>query len=278
MALDISNIGGPIIASRSRVNDETRKYGTFLASHSQLLLKRIVDGDPESFWHDTGLGDGVPSTLQLSSQFRTALISLPVNLLALQNINWKRFKVEYSNTGGAPWTIVPGLNFTGVDNTLTDIVVAPAEFTANQYLITVTSAFGPLSPNEKKQLGGFYPCKSILQLTRGMLSNPIAPRKKVRENELANGNVHRQLRLRSALSHEHYKSNPTFDLVPDAELELMRKLGREGTTFTWFPEPGSRNRLIHTCQFKGPINSDYVSSFRGSGHRVSATVDEVGRL
>lgn len=279
MALVITNVGAPIFASRSRVNDESRKFGTFTATHSQNLLRRIVDGDPESAWFDTGLGDAVPSILNFSVQFRTAVISEQVDLVAIQNINWKRFKVEHSNNGAAgPFTIVPGLDFTGVDNVLTDIIVAPDVFTANFFRITIISAFGPDSPNQKKQLGGFYACLSTLQPARGMISNPRADREKVRENELGNGNVHRQFRLRSALSHKHYVSTPIFQLMTDAELAILKSIEEQGLVFAWIPEVGSRNRIVHTCQLKGAVSETYESSARGAGHRVTCTVDEVGRL
>ena len=283
MAIDVTNIGGPIIASRSRVNDETRKFGTFAATHSQALLRRIVDGDPESFWHDTGLGDGVPSIINLSVQFRTALISQDVDVVAIQNINWKRFKVEFSNAGaGGPFTIVPGLDFsiaTGSgDNTDTDILVAPAKFTANFFKITIETAFGPASPNEFKKLGGFYPCLNLLQPARGMIRNPRSDRSNVRVNQLGNGNKHRQFRQRSALSHKHYVSTPSFQLMTDAELKIIDDIADQGTVFTWVPEPGSRNRIVRTCQIDGTVRSRYESVSRDVGHRVSFKVDEVGRL
>lgn len=278
MAIDVTNIGGPIIASRSRVNEDTRKFGTFTATHSQTLLRRITDGDPESFWHDEGDGDATPSVLELSVQLRTAIINQPVNVIAIQNINWKRFKVEYSATGGAPFTIIPELDFTGVDNTDTDLIVAPDLFTANYYKITIESAFGDASPNEFKRLGGFYPCLNILQPLRGLMSNPRSDRSQVRKNTLADGSEHRQFRLRSAVSHKHYQSSPTFQLMSDDELKTMNDMSEQGVTFTWIPEPGSRNRIVRTCQFDGPIKEDYETSFRGSGHRVKAKVSELGRL
>ncbi|MEE8113502.1 MAG: hypothetical protein V3T23_04020, partial [Nitrososphaerales archaeon] len=181
---DVTNIGGPIIGSRSRVNDETRKFGTFNTTHSQLLLDRIVDGDPESFWHDEGDGDGVPSVIDLSVQFRTALISKQVDVVALQNINWKRFKVESSNAGiGGPFSIIPGLDFTGSDNTDTDILLNPTLFTANFFRITINTTF---DTDDSKQLGGFYTSLGIVQ-PGGLLANPRADREMVRVNTLGNG-------------------------------------------------------------------------------------------
>ena len=276
---NLTNVGAPIFASRSRINDESRKFGTFTATHSQTLLRRVVDGDPESAWFDEGGGDAVPSVLDFSFQFRTANISLASDLVILQNINWKRFKVEHSNAGAAgPFTIIPGLDFTGSDNTLTDIAVNPAEFTANFIRITITSAFGPASPNEKKKLGGIYVCSGILQPTRGMISNPRSDRAKVRTNEMGGGAKHRQFRLRSALSHKHYVSNPVFQLMPDSELATLKAIEEQGTTFAWFPEPGSRNRIVRTCQIDGAVRENYESANRTAGHRVRLRVDEVGRL
>ncbi len=278
MAIDVSNIGGPIIASRSRVNEDSRKFGTFTATHSQTLLRRITDGDPESFWHDEGDGDAVPSILELSVQFRTAIINEPVNVIALQNINWKRFKVERSSTGAAgPFVIIPELNFTGVDNTATDLIVAPDIFSANFYKITIESAFGAASPDEFKRLGGFYPCLNLLQTVRGLMTNPRSDRSQERVNILANGGEHTQFRLRSALSHKHYQSTPTFQLMTDEELALLNAIDEQGTIISWMPEPGRRNRIVRTCRIKS-VKSDLESTFSGAGHRVSAKVSEIGRL
>ncbi len=277
MALDLTIDGGPIFASRSHVNEETRKYGTFLVSsgENQALLRRIFDGDPRSTWLSVSADDLTQVDIDLSFQLRTAAISRTVDLIALQNINWKRFRIQYSNTGAAPFTTIPEFDYTGSDNTATDIIKEISSITANFLHIEITST---INADEKKQLGGIYACESKLQFSRGMVRDAKRYRENVRRLQLGDGSESEEQVRRSATSFQHYESTPGFDFVTKAERDTLFELKDDGDPLTWIPEPFDVPRDVFTVRMRGPWADQYQTPFKGNGYRINLTLSEAGRL
>ena len=275
MAIDLDpTTAGPVFASQSRVNTDTKDFGTFTASSQQALLDRIVDGDPFSAWFSA---DAVSTeTIDLTVQTKTAKVAKPIDFFALQNINWKNFKVEWKAGAGA-FAIIPGFDFTGSDNAETDLVKTFASISPDTYKITVTTT----TDADLKKLGGIYACLKTLQLSEnigGMDKYDKVFREKVRLVRLGDNAISREFIFRSATSYEHFGAAVRFNLLTRAERDLMRGIKRAGDPFTFFPEPGEVNRDLFTCQFKGVWRDKYVSTFKGTGYQIGASIEELGSL
>ena len=275
MPADLTIAGGPIFASRSRINADSRDYGTLVASSGNVFLPRIVDGDPESFWQsDTGV-DGTPEVIEVSVQTRSALVPKSIDILALQNMNFRRFIVEYKSGGGA-YAAIPGADFTGSDFSGPDFIVAFSPVTADFIRITATHTQG--GPTNKR-LGGAYACLQTVQMTQGHLSRyEKRYREQVRSVVLGDGSEAQELVMRSAASYFHYGATATFELASQAERDAILGIKRGGEPFTFIPEPFDLKRDIYTCRLDGPWADRYHGSYKGAGYTLDLNIREVGDL
>jgi hypothetical protein len=271
----LTSAGGPIFASRSRVNADTRDYGTFLASSGQAFLPRIVDGDPESYWQsDTGV-DGTSEVIDLSFQVRTALTPATINILAMQNINFRRFKVEH-RVGAGAFAIIPGADFTASDFAEADFLIAFADLVPDTIRITATHTQGGAT---NKRLGGVYASALATQLSQGaMVRYEKRYREQVRTTALGDGGEAQEFVLRSAASYHHYGAGVAIDHASQAERDAILAIKRVGEPFTWIPEPGDLKREVYTCRLSGPWGDRYYNSFKGAGYTLDLNVKEVGDL
>jgi hypothetical protein len=278
MSLDLTAAGGPIFASRSRINTDSRDYGAFAASSMQALLERIVDGDPESYWHSAVASDAATETIDASVQLATNQASQQVDFVALQNINLKNFKLEYSNDNGVTFAIVPGFDYQvgTADNALTDLIKSFTVITANLFKLTM---YRTITPNEEKQVGGIYACLSTVQLTTGGMDKYDKKfREEIRTVRLGDGTRSDEVVLRSAVSHDHWGGVINLDLVSKAERDLLRTIKRTGKAFTFVPEPYDVPRDVFTTLFKGPWSDRYKSAFKGAGYEIDFSLEEAGTL
>lgn len=275
MTLDLTIAGGPIWLSRSRVNTESRDYGTFSASSMQALLKRIVDGDPESYWHSALALDSTTEQIDVTVQTKEALASKDVDFVALQNFNFKRFKVEYKSGGGS-YIIVPGTDYTASDFSGTDLVLNPTLFSADTFRITAYSTQG--GPDYKR-LGGFYACQGAVQLvTGGMTRLDRRDDEAVRERRLGSNKISREYTLHSGASYEHWAAAVQLDLVSQAERDSLRTIKRVGSPFVFMPRPYERKRDIFTVHQTSTWAERLYSTFTGAGYTINADYREVSEL
>ncbi len=277
MALDLTTVdAGPIFLTRSRINTQSRDFGTFTATSMQALLRRIVDGDRESFWHSATGDDLTTEVLEFTVQLRSAKIARPINFVALSGINWKNFKVEWK-AGAGSFAIIPGFNFTVTENTDADIFKTFTKIIPDTYKITIDSTFAA-TPDVQKILGSFYPANEVLQLSRGFQTYRKSFREKVRKQQVGNGKEFVQYRFRSAVSYEHYQADVVFNLVPRSERNILRQIKREGDPFVWIPEPITVLEDIFTCRFGRPWTDSYESMNTEAGYTIPNQIKEVGDL
>jgi hypothetical protein len=275
MAANLTTAGGPIFASRSRVNVDSRDYGIFTATSGQSFLPRIVDGDPESYWQsDTGV-DGTEEAIVSSFQVRAALTPASFDILAIQNMNLRRFKVEYK-TGAGAYAIVPGTDYTMSDFSGADFLISFAAISADTIRITATHTQGSAT---NKRIGGVYASLMAVQLTQGHLNSyDKRYREKVRTVVLGDGSEAQEYILRSAASYHHYGATVGLDLCSQAERDAILAIKRVGDPFTWIPEPGDLKREVYTCRMDGPWGDRYYNSFKGAGYTLNLNIKEVGDL
>lgn len=275
MTLDLTATNAtPILFKRSIINDDSRIFGTFTASTMQALLERVVDGDPFSYWHSAVGDDAITEILNFSVQQRSALTPTVFNALALQNINWKRFKVEYKSGAGA-FAIVPGFDFTGSDNADADIIKDIGSITADTFKATITTTF---DVDDKKRLGGIYAVPTRVQLAGGFLNAPRADDEATRRHEMGDKSLFIDNIFHSATSYQFYRAPISLDLITDAELDIIDTIKREGDAFVWMPFPGTHPRQIFTGHFLGAVRRRFVSSNTLAGWRVDFTFRERGVL
>lgn len=278
MALDLTIAGGPIFASRSRVNSESRDYGVFVASTMQSLMARIIDGDPESYWHSATGDDNTAETLDISFQQREAPISRSIDLVVMQNINLKNFVLEYSNTGGAPFTTVPGFDYnTGfADNALPDLIKTFTPITANILRLRMFKTF---IADDLKRVGGLIAALGTLQLvTGGMAKYDKKFRENMRSVKLGDNGRSDELIKRSATSYEHFGASVEITLATRTERDAIRAIKRDGRPFIFIPEPFDVPRDVFSCLFKGAWADSYQSSYKGAGYQIGFNIEEVGTL
>ncbi len=275
--IDLTAAGGPIFATRSRINSESRDYGVFTASSMQEIMARIVDGDPESYWHSAVGGDAITETLIASVQLRSALVNRPVDMICLQNINLKNFKLEYS-TGGVTYLTVPGFDYSvgTADNDQSDLIKTFSEITPDHYRLTM---YRTIVADEVKKVGGIIASLSTVQITTGgMVKYDRKHREELRSLKMGDGSRSDEAIRRSAVSYEHYGAAVEIELLSKAERDAMRGIKRTGAPFVFVPEPYDSPRDAFGCLFKGVWDDRFTSQYKGTGYTVGFNVEEVGDL
>lgn len=275
--IDLSITGGIIFGSRSRVNTDSRDFGTLNSSSLTTLIDRIIDGDPESFWHSELGDDAIVETINMSFHILTALTSQSIDMISMQKINLKNFILEFSNDGGTNFNTVPGFDFqvSTADNNKADLLKTFTPITANFLRLTMFTTFGPA--DDQKRLGGLFAFLSSLQLvTGGMVKYERNDRETKRSLKLGDGSRSDELIQRSAVSHEHFGAAVQFDLVSQTERDIMRGIKRIGTPFVFVPQPFEIPRDVFTCLFKNKWKQKHMTQFTGAGHSISNFLDEVG--
>ena len=272
---DVATEGEPIFASKNYINQDAIDYGTFTANEMQALISRIVDGDPASYWQGSVATDGTSVVITLSLNEGSAIVARTIDLIVLQNINWKNFIGEYS-TDGAAYSTITGLNFqSGVaNNSETDKVVnVTAGFSAKYLRFTITHT---ITDNEKKKCGGIIACAGVVQNTGGFADLEVKYREAVREVELGDRTLSREYIMRSAASYDFWGASIRLLHVTAAELLLLRQIKRDAAPFIFIPEPGDNKREAYLCHFEGPWTQQYENPVRSIGYSLKIKVKEVG--
>ncbi len=265
----------PIFASKNYINQDSYDYGTFTASEMNALVDRIIDGDPLSYWVGSSELDGTEVVLTFSLNVGAALVGRTLDLLILQNINWKNFVGEWG-TDGINWNTIASLNYAVSNNTATDLIVNPSDITAAKYLrfrITNTLA---TTPNAKKKCGGIIAAIGVVQPAGGYADDKIRYRESVREVELGDGTLSREYVMRSAASYDFWGMAFTLLNVTAAELLLLRGIKVFGDPFVLIAEPADRPRESYLCHFDGAWVHEYENAIRSIGFRLGLKVKEVG--
>jgi len=272
----ITGDASPIFASKNYLTQDAVDSGTFTAEEMPALIKRVIDGDPFSYWQGTTAVDTDEVIVgPFSFNQGTSLISRTPDLVILQNINWKNFVGEYS-TDGATWSTITGMNYaSGVaDNSLTDLIVnVTAGFTAKYVRFRATHT---ISANQKKKVGGIIVCAGVVQPAGGFMDYKVRFRESLREVELGDKSVSREYIFRSAASYEFWGASFKLVIATAAELALLRQIKREGDPFVFIPEPADRKQDAFLCHFDGPWGHAYENPVRSIGYEIPMKVEEVG--
>lgn len=277
MALDLTLADAPIFASKNWLNSDSPDFGLFTTNSLPAILERIFDGDPFSQWGSATNTDGEEITIEFSLQDLQLLINRNVDIIALQNINWKNFKVEFKKNADA-YAIVPGLDHrvsVGVDgdNTEPDIILNPSTLDVDHFRISITHTF---DVDDFKLMGGFVAGESVVQLSNGLSKIQREFREDVQENKLGNGDIDREYTRRSAASYEHWGAKCEAQFVTEAQMDSVRGIKRDGDAFVFIPEPGSRKQDVFLCHFKGRWRDSYEGQNKGAGKKWPFVVQEVG--
>lgn len=266
----------PIFGSKNYIGQDSIDYGTFTASEMSALVSRIVDGDPFSYWQGSTASDLTTVTLTFSFNEGSALIARAVDLIVLQNINWKNFVGEWS-VDGITWTTISSLNYAdGVaNNAETDIIVNPSDITSTAKFVRF-SILKTITANQRKICGGVIVCAGVVQPAGGYSKDRTKYRESVRQLELGDKTISREYIMRSATDYEFW--GLSFDLlnVTSAELLLLRGIKRGGLPFIFIPEPYDNKRNAYLCHFAKPWEHGYENEVRSVGHRIPMEVVEVG--
>lgn len=276
MSLDLTVVGGPIFGSRSRVNTESRDFGTFTVSSMQAILRRIVDGDPFSFWQSATGDDTNDEIIDITFQDKSNKIIKAIDFIVLQNFNGRLFKIE-QKAGGGSLAVIPEFDFSVTPYTGgPDLILEISELSPDTLRLTISTT---QTANDFKKLGGFYASKSVFQLTQGSVKKYDERfRERVREVVLGDNSRSREYNRRSATSYEHWGAQKEFQYASEAERDFMRQIKRGGEVFTYVPEAFDVPRNVFTTNFKGAWRSKYQADNKGAGYSIPFGLEESGPL
>jgi hypothetical protein len=267
----------PIFASPNYLCQDAIDYGTFTAAEMSALIKRVIDGDPNSYWQQSSAGSDGSEVIVGPFSFNrgSSLIARSPDLIVLQNINWKNFVGQWS-TDGITWSTIASLNYaSGVaNNSAANLIVNPSDIASAKYL-----RFKPtdtITANAKKKVGGIIACLGVVQPSSGFLDYKVKNRESVREVVLGDGTVSREYIMRSAASYEFWGSTLTLPFVTTAELALLRTIKRGGDPFIVIPEPADAPGDAFQCHFDGPWAHEYENPVRSIGYSVPLKLKEAG--
>lgn len=265
----------PVFLSKSWVTkDVDVNGGVFVASKMQPLLKRIYDMDAYSIWRATGSDDSQTETIELQLFEGNGQTTRDIDFVALSNINFKRFKVEYSNDDGATWTIFTGADYTAANYALPDFLISlAAPVQANRLKLTM---YTTQIADQEKILGCFIAALATLQTSRPPDSAHKAFVETVRAVTLGDGSQDVTYIRRSAASYEFYSATVNFSHLPLAERDSLRAIKRAGKPFLWVPEPAEVLRDIFLSRMEGAWTDDFTDPFfKGAGYNVAFNIREM---
>lgn len=247
------------------------------ASSMQDIVDRIADMDPYATWNSAGSTDTVnPQILSIALYVNdTQTVRSDIAYIALLNMNFKDFTIALSSDNGTTFTDT----YTVTGNTLKDYIIdaSAAVKSANFIQIVVTTTFAA-TPNVEKILGTVV----VAGLIRQMVAVPDMPLARgsienVKVLTMADGSKNITYMKRSAASFEFYTGSFSFSRVTDAEVEALRNLRREYTSFILIPEPGDKTGEMFWCMFTpGSFKTSLTNSIKSYGNDVSFSVQEIG--
>ena len=275
--VDITAEAFPILASRNWINRDGFDNGNFDFSEMSAIRRRVIDGDPFSFWQGSSASDSTTVTLTFSFNKRTAVVSRPLDLIIMQNFNWENFLIESSDDAGT-WATVTGGDFQAgtADNAETNLIINVTAGLTKKYIRF--SAIKTIDENQKKKIGGITVCNSVLQPASGFLKyrKRFPDRGNIREQRSGHGKIRREYKMRSAASHRFYEATLDFPFSSQSDLDLIRTIEREGFPITWIPQPGDRAMDAYQVFLKGATPDAYEIPIITSGSRIPISLIEAG--
>jgi hypothetical protein len=186
-----------------------------------------------------------------------------INTLLLQNINLKKFKLQYEDSGG-DWADVPGTVFT--DNSNTRVMVEFSDITTGRMRLRMDET---IIADQPKKVGEFWLLNNLYDLTDAMDIYRPTRIQDWGSNRLANfGDSLWWL-------NEKYKAVVGFRRITVSELEELKTIYDLHEEVVWLPEPESRPDEIYLVNFKSPWSEPYSSLYKGLGFNVDFTLEEV---
>jgi hypothetical protein len=199
----------------------------------------------------------------------------PVDTVALLNINFRRFIVEYRQSGGA-WQTLPGADKTGADFTDDHLIIAldeSAAVTADEWRVRATHTQGG---DVEKSMGMFIVTSLIFQSSRG--TSDLSPKRNdtVVTVVMADGSKDETILLHNDGDFDFYATPLLFHAVPKTEETSFQDL--KGTFFLFVPQPGKFPNEWRYCRVV-PNTMDSQPFAMGADetrYRVAFQLEEVG--
>jgi len=278
MALNVASLAKPAFLSRNWIGQDSLDYGTLTATENGTLAGRLIDGDPLSLLNDTSAADGTTWTITASLSEKSLTPGKTVNVLVIQNINWKNFQVKYSTDGGSTY----GNVFVGGDYELgtanfagTDLQLALAADVEDITHIQIDVTHVQASYSDKtKFVGGLIAAELDTQMSRGLRDYVQGEIENKRTVILGDGSVSEDFWLRSAQSYIWWKADFEFRAILIAEVKALQAIRAGRKPFLLYPRPGDDQRAIYQCIFVGEL-SPVLMIPASNGYELPVSVREV---
>lgn len=256
MTVSIAALAKPAFFSRNWIGQDSIDYGILTATDNGDLAGRLIDGDPLSLLNDTTASDGSTWTITASLSEKSLTPGQLVDMLLLQNINWKNFHVKYSTDEGASYpNTFPGGDYRlgTADFAGTDLQLVPTQIEDITHIqIDVTHVQASYS-DKTKFVGGLVVVKLVLQTPIGMsgfVAGEIENKKVV---ELGDGSQSEEYWLRSAQSHIWWRSDFRFLSIPQSSIDILKAIRAGRKPFIFYPRPGDWPREAYQCRFAAEL-------------------------
>jgi hypothetical protein len=267
----------PAFLSKPLIGTDSLNNGGIAVASGDAFKHRAFDMSPNTAATSAGQNSDLSTwTYQAKQYYGSAVNAQPVDCLALLNINFKRFKVEYRVSGGA-WTIFPGADLTGSDFAADHLILPldPAGTVplVDEWLVTVTST---QVPDQEKSLGLFLPCVQKFQASTGTAAlDPGVTENIVTVETMDKSKDETQL-LHNDADYDFMSTPLLFHPIPAAEEGNYS--GLRGDFFLFVPQPGDYPNAWHLCRV---VPSSYKAApfsmaLGENRKRISLSVEEVG--
>jgi len=266
----------PAFLAKPFVTTDALNAGGIVVSSGDAFKQRAIDMSQKTAATSQGQDtDGVAWTWQAKQYEGSTVAAKTADCLALLNINFKRFKVEYRLNGGA-WTIFPGADYTGADFAADHLILPldpAAGVTIDEWLVTATHT---QTPNQEKSLGLFLPSVQKFQASRGTSDLNMKPEEQVVTVKLFDGTLDQTNILHNDADFDFMRTPLLFLAVPDTEEPSYAAL--RGDFFLFVPQPGKYPNQWFLCRVApNTYNAAPLSMDRDSRlMRVALSVEEVG--
>jgi len=262
----------PLFLTKNYLNG----FSVVTVSSGDGFKQRAFDMTRTSAWTSQGFSTSptTPQTYNARLFEGSAQVLRKINFIAILNTNIKRFKLEFSATDGAPFTIFDGLDFTASDFTGADKLVSLAsDVDANRILLTVTE----IQSGSEVSVGDIVIGELLLQTAQGMTTYNKRYRDSVKTIQMADGSMDYTYILRSDTSHEFYSSSVAFRGVSQANRDLLRAIKTQQDPFIFVPEPGDVPGDMFLSRITpNSYDETYISMERSAGYGISFGVEEIG--
>lgn len=266
----------PAFLTKPFLNRDAVKAGAISVSSGDAFKHRALDMSPNTAATSQGqTAAGDAWTWQGKQYDGSTVNAQPVDFIALLNINFRRFKVEYRVNGGA-WSTYAGADQTGADFAADHLILPlnPASpITADEWRITATHTQGS---DVEKSLGMFLVGRQFFQSSRGTSDLKPKNEEAIVTVKLMDKSTDQTLLLHNDADFDFFSTPLLFLGVPNAEQASHRAL--KGTFFLFVPQPGKYPNEWHYCRMIP--NSYDASSLAPSSTelrwRIAYQLEDVG--